>query len=136
MRIVGQQAKELAKRLGVELAKRKHKYSAVATTVDGIKFQSRREARRYSELKLLEKAGEIFKLELQVAYELHALGGSVVGKYVCDFKYLKREYVLFGPDSRWELVTVVEDSKGVRTELYRWKKRHLKAEYGIDIVEV
>ena len=46
------------------------KYKNVWTTVDGIKFQSKAEARRYSQLKLLEKAGEVFDLALQPAYQL------------------------------------------------------------------
>lgn len=49
---------------------RKGKYNSTKETVDGITFDSRKEARRYRELRLLEKAGEISELRLQVPYEL------------------------------------------------------------------
>ena len=47
-----------------------HKYNAIPTTVDGIRFASKREARRYLELKLLQKAGHISDLELQPRFRL------------------------------------------------------------------
>lgn len=49
---------------------KKSKYGAVKTEVDGIKFDSKREASRYQELRLLEQAGEITNLLLQVPFEL------------------------------------------------------------------
>ena len=45
------------------------KYGARKTIVDGITFDSKKEANRYRELKLLEDAGEIEKLKMQVAFE-------------------------------------------------------------------
>jgi len=116
-------AAKIAAQLGEAVPKRKHKYGARRTTIDGTVFASAREANRYGELKLLEKAGQIRCLRRQVEYELHAFGGKVVGKYVADAVYLEggRE--------------IVEDTKGVRTEVYRWKKRHMLAEYGIRIRE-
>ena len=50
---------------------RRHKYSARPTEVDGIRFDSKAEARRYTELRTLEKAGEISHLELQAALRHH-----------------------------------------------------------------
>jgi hypothetical protein len=71
-----------------------HKYGAVKTTVDGIEFDSKAEARRYTELRLLEHAGEIRDLELQPRYELLPAFVDAEGvrhraiEYVADFRYV------------------------------------------------
>lgn len=106
----------------------RHKYGAVATTVDGYRFPSKAEARRYRELTLLEKAGEIEGLELQPRYEL-TVRGVKVGTYVGDFRYR----VVKGLNAS---LTVVEDVKGVRTPVYQLKKKLMRAQYDIDITEV
>jgi hypothetical protein len=108
-----------------------HKYGAVATTVDGIRFASKKESLRYLELKLLEKAGEIKGLVLQMPYDLHAFGATsprdkLLGRYIADFSYVNTRTGRH----------VVEDVKGFRTPLYRWKKKHVEAQYGIEIVEI
>ena len=110
------------------------KYHAEAVTVDGIRFASKAEARRYAELKLLEKAGAIRELTLQHRFPLFAPGRGNggpyarehVGDYVADFRYRS------GPNG----LLVVEDVKGVRTALYRWKKKHFEAQYGLPITEI
>lgn len=107
--------------------RRGHKYRAKPVVVDGIRFASTAEAKRYGELRMLEKAGKIRRLELQPSYPLHApsgVGQVKVGKYVGDFAYWERE------------AFVIEDVKGIRTPLYKWKKKHFEAEYGVTIVEV
>lgn len=124
---------------------KRHKYGAVPTEVDGIRFASKKEARRYQELRLLEKAGEIAALELQPRFALIAVpvsdqptlkrGDSVcmvgralgvkVGEYRADFRYTER--------GRGD---IVEDVKGVRTPVYRLKKKMVEAQYGIEIREV
>jgi hypothetical protein len=108
--------------------KRRHKFNAVPTVVDGIRFASKAEAKRYAELKLLERAEEIASLALQPKFFLNApdtKGGYVViGEYRADFAYWKRG------------AFIVEDVKGVKTDLYRWKKKHAEAEHGIKIVEI
>lgn len=102
------------------------KYHAVKTIVDGITFDSAKEARRYSELKLLEKAGEITDLELQPVYELHAPNGERLGSFLADFKYRRRD----GSQT-------IEDVKGMKTlALARWKQKHCRAEYAITVVEI
>src|SRR5881396_1278352 len=92
------------------------KYGAIRE--DG--FASRREARRYAELRMLERGGVITGLECQVVFELHALAatGTVarVGRYIADFTYVENGR------------KVVEDAKGVRTPLYQWKRRHFEIE--------
>ena len=92
-------------------------------------FASQKEARRYGELKLLEKAGEISDLEVQPAFHLNASHPSqpmFVGKYIADFSYYYAH----------PRQLVVEDVKGFRTPLYKWKKKHVEAQYGIVIREV
>lgn len=108
------------------------KYRAEPTTVDGIRFASKKEARRYSELTLLERAGEIVNLEIQPRYALHAMSPlsqrKCVGEYVADFAY---------SDVRTH-TRVVEDvkSEATRTAVYRLKKRIVEIQYGITIREV
>ena len=104
---------------------RRHKFGAVATVVDGHKFPSKAEARRYQELRLLERAGKITGLRLQPRYDLH-VNGRKIGSYVGDFEYVERHGG----------TTVTEDVKGMKTPMYRWKKKHLLAQWGIEITEI
>ena len=100
------------------------KYHAKKTVLDGIRFDSKKEAKRYNELRTLEKLKVISNLRLQVPYVL--IEKSIYGrsiKYLADFVYLK------------DGETVVEDCKGVRTPVYRLKKRLMAEKYGIIIQE-
>jgi hypothetical protein len=106
----------------------RHKYGAVRTEVDGVKFASKAEARRYAELKMLEKAGKITGLGLQPTFKLR-VGAQVIGKYIGDFDYWAQ---LGDGAARY----VVEDVKGMKTAMYRWKAKHMKAEHGIEITEI
>jgi hypothetical protein len=102
------------------------KYHAIKTTIDGIVFASKREATRYQELKLMERAGLISCLELQPVFRLIVKTGKSVGVYKADFKF-------------WDVATkqwIIEDSKGVRTPVYRLKKRIVEEVYQIKISEV
>lgn len=110
------------------------KYSAQPTVVDGIRFASKREAQRYGELKLLEKADQIRQLALQPRFALKVRANDapvteIIGDYVADFSYLTHD-----PD--FPARFVVEDVKGVKTALYKWKKKHVEAQYGIQIREI
>lgn len=113
--------------------KTRSKYGAKRTEVDGIVFHSLKEATRYQELRLLERAGEISGLELQPRYEL-TVQGARIGRYIGDFRYLEWRTgsmrAVLGPRR-----VVVEDVKGMQTPMYRWKKRHMLAEHGVDIRE-
>lgn len=99
-----------------------HKYNAQKTTVAGITFDSKAEAGRYTELKLLEKAGVISGLRLQPVYPLQN-GFNRNGKryrpikYKADFEYIQ--------DNQ----TVVEDVKGVETEAFKIKKKMFLVKY-------
>lgn len=109
---------------------KRHKYGAIPTIVDGIRFASKKEAAHYTVLQARMDADEIRELTLQVKYPLHAhtpTGEKVrVGVYVADFFYI---------DNRTGKSHTI-DVKGVKTPMYRWKSRHLKIEYGITIEEV
>lgn len=101
------------------------KYRNVKTTIDGIPFDSRAEARRYADLKLLARAGEITNLEIQPKFDI-TINGVKICTYIADFRYVE-----FGSNE-----VVVEDVKGVRTPVYNLKKRLIKATHGVDITEV
>lgn len=103
-------------------------------TCDGIVFASQREMKRYCELKLMEKVGAVSGIELQPAYPLYVWDtvnkvATPIGKYVADFRY-----VLHSPSGL--VIDVVEDVKGVKTPVYRLKKKMVEAQYGIEIREV
>lgn len=103
------------------------KYRNVKTVVDGITFASKREASRYNELRLMEKAGKITNLKLQERYRL-TIHGHHICDYLSDFVYT---------DLRTREI-VVEDVKSpaTRTPVYIVKKKLMLALYGIEIVEV
>lgn len=95
---------------------KKSKYNAVKTEVDGIKFDSKIESKRYAKLKLLERAGVIENLKLQPRFLLQEgfiRDGHKERKieYIADFQYER--------DGQ----TVVEDVKGTRTEVYKLKRK-------------
>lgn len=122
----------------------KNKYGNEQSTVDGIVFDSRKEANRYRELKLLEKAGEITDLKLQVKYELipaqHEMGTRIRGNKVqtvwrCAEKAVNY-YADFEYKDKMTGETVVEDTKGMRTEVYKIKKKLMLWVHGIKIREV
>jgi hypothetical protein len=111
-----------------EKPKKKNKFNASKTEVDGIVFDSKKEATRYKQLKILQKAGLIGFLKLQVEYKLEC-NGEKVASYIADF-----EYVLTETGEK-----VVEDVKSDVTRklpTYRLKKKLMKAMHGIEIKEV
>jgi len=101
------------------------KYRNIKVEYDGVHFDSKRERDRYQELKLLERAGEIRDLILQPAFPL-IVNGHKIGTYRGDFQYTE---CASGEQ-------IVEDVKGVRTPVYRLKKKIVAALYGIEIREV
>jgi hypothetical protein len=90
------------------------KYRNVRTAGGGITFASKAEAKRYGELKLLERAKQISDLELQPWFQL-MVADVVVSNYVGDFKYFERGR------------GVVEDVKGVQTDAFKIKWALAKA---------
>ena len=96
------------------------KYGAKKTEVDGIKFDSQKEAKYYIFLKQLKQAGEVVLFLMQVPF---ILPGAI--RYRLDFQ-------VFYADGRIEWV----DVKGVITDVYRIKKAQVEEIYGIEIKEV
>lgn len=96
--------------------------NAQRTTVDGVTFDSKREAERWQQLRLQERAGAISNLRRQVPFAL-VVNRMLICQYFGDFVYER--------DGR----EVVEDAKGMRTETYRLKKKLMLAIYGIEIEE-
>lgn len=99
-----------------------NKYGAVKTQVDGITFASKKEARRYTELKLLERAGQIRNLELQPRFDF-IINGVNCGFYKADFRYFEGQK------------RIVEDCKGMRTPIYALKSKLVRALYNVEILE-
>lgn len=100
------------------------KYRNVKTEIDGIKFDSKKEANYYGKLKLLLKSGDVISFERQVRYNFE-LNGVKIGAYVADFVI------------QWKtLGTKVVDVKGMKLPIYNLKKKMMKAFHGIDIMEV
>lgn len=131
-------------RAAVRAQKKPHKYHAQAVVVDGIRFASKAEARRYGELKLLQKTGEIRRLAVQPGFDLAVHGvefiptglPSLIGQYRGDFFYERLNKAQSWGEAIWERVVEDVKSPATRTALYRWKVKHLKAQYGIDVREV
>jgi len=112
---------------------RRNKYRAKPEIVDGIRFASRREAKRYRELKLLEAGGFVTELELQPKFKLGTDDAPVLYRsdrcpngrravYLADFRY------------RHEGETVIEDVKGIDTPLSRLKRAVVESQYHVKIV--
>jgi len=118
----------LAKQFKTDVAKAK--YRNVKVTIDGLTFDSKHEAHRYQELRLMQMGGQVKSLELQVVMPL-VVNGLKVCEYVADFVYMEK--VPHREPEEWRLV--VEDAKGHRTDVYRLKAKLLFAVRGIEIRE-
>ena len=105
------------------------KYKSKRTVIDGITFDSKKEAERYCELKILEESGEIKNLELQKKFILipaQRIEGKLIERecsYRADFTYETKDG------------TIVEDTKGFRTAEYKIKRKLMLERYGIRILE-
>lgn len=100
-----------------------NKFGARRTVIDGERFDSAAEARRWQVLRALEAGGKLAGLRRQVRYRLE-VAGVHVADYLADFVYR---------DERGE---VVEDVKGVRTAEYRLKRKLMLACHGVSIIEI
>jgi len=104
------------------------KYKNIRITIEGIKFQSKKESKRFLILKEMESKGLIEGLQLQVRYELQPTfkldNETIRGiTYIADFVYTENGKL------------VVEDCKGFRTDIYKLKKKMFMYKYGIKIRE-
>ena len=115
------------------------KYRNKRCVIDGHNFDSHREGKRYTELKLLERIGEIKELELQPEFTFMLPNGKLLRsgaagrprKYVADFRYKEKRKSRGQPT--WHVV--VEDVKGAKTEIYKIKRDLMRDLNGILIKE-
>lgn len=114
-----------------------NKYHAKKTVVDGITFDSKKEAQRYMHLRMMERAGIICGLTRQVKYDLipaQYIDGKCVERavnYYADF-----EYTISDKTSKMVGRKVTEDVKGIRTDAYRLKRKLMLYMHGIRITEI
>ena len=108
-------------------ATRQSKYRNVPTVVDGVRFASKKEAKRYGELKLMQRAGAITHLDVHPSWEFTLLGVRI-GKYTADFSYRRGAYEFIVED--------VKGGKATRTEAYKLRKALMLAIHGIKITEI
>jgi hypothetical protein len=106
-----------------------NKYGAKPTTVDGLRFMSKRESLRYSLLKIRLTLGEIHDLVCQPRFPLYYVKPEdgemiLICTYVADFQYIERGELK------------IEDAKGMRTSTYVLKKKLFESQYGMPIHEV
>ena len=106
-----------------KLGTKRHKFGAVPTIVDGIRFASKHEASCYVTLKAREKAGEISGLTLQPEFVCRVSGYKIC-TYRADFEWIDNGLQFVG------------DAKGYRTPVYKLKKKLVNALFGIDILEL
>ena len=100
------------------------KYHNIKTVIDGIKFDSKKEAKRYQELVIMQKAGLIRDLKCQQPYAI-TVNTFPICKYIVDFIYYDNNAA--------ELI--IEDVKGFKTPVYKIKKKLMKACHNIEILE-
>lgn len=130
IRMTEEEFERAASRLGAKPIKEaprsnRAKYGNRKTQIDGITFDSKREAHRYVELRRMSEAGIIEDLRLQVPFEvIPACGSERPTKYIADF--------VFNQDGK----QVVMDAKGHKTREYVLKRKLLLWRFGIKIVEV
>ena len=109
---------------------KENKYHNIKTTYDGILFDSKKESQIFARLKTMERFGLIKDLELQVEYELmpkFELNGKTYRKttYRADFRYFSNE------DNKIHVI----DVKGVKTDVYKLKKKMMAYIHKIEIEE-
>jgi hypothetical protein len=106
---------------------RRSKYGNQSTGLDGRRFDSKREAKRFAELKLLQMAGKVRQLQCQVRFRID-VNDEHVCDYIADFCYEEM-------DGSGDWFAIVEDVKGCRTEVYKLKRRLMSAVHGVQIRE-
>ena len=96
-----------------------NKYFNKKVIIDGIQFDSKKEGKRYTELKLLKKAKIIDELELQKVFELQPKYTNAKGEHIRSITYKADFYYYDKQKERY----IVEDTKGFKTEAYKLKKK-------------
>lgn len=130
--ISGKEAEKLLRELGLG-GEAESKYHSKKVVVDGITFDSEKEARRYGELMALRLAGEIRDLELQKSFELIPVQRDSAGRVIERAVRYKADFYYYDIRRR---CFVVEDTKGVRTDDYIIKRKLMLYVHGIRIKEI
>tara|TARA_A100001391_G_scaffold132660_2_gene91691 strand:- start:135 stop:479 length:345 start_codon:yes stop_codon:yes gene_type:complete len=99
----------------------KNKFGAKKTEFMGMKFDSKWEAERYGQLCKLQETGEISGLDRQVRFNI-VINDQKICAYIADYTYYDAENNF-----------IVEDAKGVETDVFRLKKKLMKAVNDIEI---
>ena len=111
---------------------RRSKYGAIRVEVDGIRFDSKAEAIRYRELKLLDQAGKISRLTLQPTFLIQEAYTKPNGKRVRKIEY-RADFQYFDTETGEK---IVEDVKGMATAVYKLKKKLVEKIHDIEITEI
>ena len=128
----GKEADKLLKELGIAEEK-DSKYHSKKVVVDGITFDSEKEARRYGELMALRLAGEIRDLQLQKSFELIPVQRDSAGRVIERAVRYKADFYYYDVRRR---CFVVEDTKGVRTDDYIIKRKLMLWVHKIRVKEI
>ena len=102
-----------------------NKYHNKWTEYNGVKYQSKKEANYACELDLRLKAKDIKMWERQIPFHV-AINGKKIGKYMLDFKVINN-------DGSVEYIDVKGMKSGVPYQMFKWKKKCVEAQYGIEI---
>lgn len=102
--------------------RKRNKYGAKGTRIDGIYFDSQKEAKYYGQLKMRKLAGDIRDFKVHQVFDF-----VVNGVHICQYEV---DFVIWHNSGRYEYV----DVKGVKTEVWTIKARLLKALHSIDVV--
>ena len=103
--------------------KPKSKYRNEPITIDGVRYDSKREATYILNLRLREKEGEVYGIELQKRYALIGPDGLLITTYVADATFWDQK------EKRFRII----DVKGVETAVFKIKKKLMKSLLGLDV---
>jgi len=120
---VARKAFELAG-IGPATTPKARKYRNQPVVVDGVRYDSKKEARHGARLVAMERDGLIFELRRQVRFPIK-VNGVLVCTYVADFEFRDADRK-----------RVVHDVKGYKTDVYKLKKKLMLATHGIEIIEI
>lgn len=130
-----QLAEQMQKKQSAAEQPARSKYGNVKTGRDTLRFDSKKEARRFDELVIMQQAGEIKDLRLQVEFTLQAAYTTPSGervraiRYLADFAYYRRS------GGGWEYVVEDVKSRPTRTRAYMMKKKLMADRLGLTITE-
>jgi hypothetical protein len=116
--------KEMSREDMLRTWRKQDKYKNRKPVVDGIVFDSKKEANRYKELLMFKQANLITQLVLQPKFDI-VVNNKKIGFYKADFKYYDNKKGCY----------ITEDCKGFKTPVYKLKKKLVEAYYNIKILE-